>query len=91
MRFSNGNRCTVNMPFVIILYFGLLYFCHIRVLGCHIQGFPLEMSDAMFPMIAEESCRTWTRIHYIFNTLTPELNPSAQHCLTRFFTGDFAS
>jgi hypothetical protein len=21
--------------------------------------------------------------------LTPELNPSAQHCLPRFFTGDF--
>jgi hypothetical protein len=26
-----------------------------------------------------------------FNHLTPELNPSAQSCLTRFFTGDFAS
>jgi hypothetical protein len=26
-----------------------------------------------------------------FNPLTPELNPSAQRCLTRFFTGDFAS
>jgi hypothetical protein len=26
-----------------------------------------------------------------FNPLTPELNPSAQHCLTRLFTGDFAS
>jgi hypothetical protein len=24
-------------------------------------------------------------------TLTPELNPSAQRCLARFFTGDFAS
>jgi hypothetical protein len=23
--------------------------------------------------------------------LTPELNPSAQRCLTRIFTGDFAS
>jgi hypothetical protein len=23
--------------------------------------------------------------------LTPELNPSAQHCLTRLSTGDFAS
>jgi hypothetical protein len=29
----------------------------------------------------------WTTI----NPLTPELNPSAQRCLTRFFTGDFAS
>jgi hypothetical protein len=26
-----------------------------------------------------------------FNPLTPELNPSAQRCLTRSFTGDFAS
>jgi hypothetical protein len=26
-----------------------------------------------------------------FNPLTPELNPSAQRCLARFFTGDFAS
>jgi hypothetical protein len=25
------------------------------------------------------------------NTLTPELNPSAQRCLRRFITGDFAS
>jgi hypothetical protein len=25
------------------------------------------------------------------NHLTPELNPSAQRCLTRFFTGDLAS
>jgi hypothetical protein len=24
------------------------------------------------------------------NPLTPELNPSAQRCLTRFYTGDFA-
>jgi hypothetical protein len=28
---------------------------------------------------------------YIFNPLTPELNPSAQRCLTRIFTADFAS
>jgi flagellar biosynthesis protein FliP len=27
----------------------------------------------------------------LFSSLTPELNPSAQRCLTRFFTGDFAS
>jgi hypothetical protein len=26
-----------------------------------------------------------------FNPLTPQLKPSAQHCHTRFFTGDFAS
>jgi hypothetical protein len=27
----------------------------------------------------------------LVNPLTPELNPSAQRCLPRFFTGDFAS
>jgi hypothetical protein len=27
----------------------------------------------------------------LFNPLTPELNPSPQRCLARFFTGDFAS
>jgi hypothetical protein len=27
----------------------------------------------------------------LFNPLTLELNPSGQRCLTRFFTGDFAS
>jgi hypothetical protein len=26
-----------------------------------------------------------------FRPLTPEFNPSAQRCVTRFFTGDFAS
>jgi hypothetical protein len=26
-----------------------------------------------------------------FNPLMPELNTSMQRCLTRFFTGDFAS
>jgi hypothetical protein len=26
----------------------------------------------------------------LFNPLTPELNPSAQRCLPRFFTGDFS-
>jgi hypothetical protein len=27
----------------------------------------------------------------VVNPLTPESNPSAQRCLARFFTGDFAS
>jgi hypothetical protein len=31
-------------------------------------------------------------VNFAFNKpLTPELNPSAQRCLTRFFIGDFAS
>jgi hypothetical protein len=28
---------------------------------------------------------------WLVNPLTPELNPFAQRCLTRFFTEDFAS
>jgi hypothetical protein len=28
---------------------------------------------------------------FLFNSLTPELIPSWQCCLSRFFTGDFAS
>jgi hypothetical protein len=27
----------------------------------------------------------------LINPLTPELNPSAQRCLMRFFAGDFSS
>jgi hypothetical protein len=33
----------------------------------------------------------WLTDCQVLNPLTPELNPYAQHCLTRFFTGDFAS
>jgi hypothetical protein len=33
----------------------------------------------------------WTPCNSHTNPLTPKLNPAAQHCLTRFFTGDFAS
>jgi hypothetical protein len=29
-------------------------------------------------------------LNKVINALTPELNTSAQRCLTRFFTGDFA-
>jgi hypothetical protein len=28
-------------------------------------------------------------LRYWINSLTPELNPSAQRCLPRLFTGDF--
>jgi hypothetical protein len=31
------------------------------------------------------------KLKTVINPLTPELNPSAQRCPTRFFTGDFAS
>jgi hypothetical protein len=38
--------------------------------------------------IGQTNCLTFLSA---FNPLTPELNPSAQRCLTRFFTGDFPS
>jgi hypothetical protein len=34
-------------------------------------------------------CQAW--LSTILNPFTPELNPSAQRCRTRIFTGDFAS
>jgi hypothetical protein len=30
-------------------------------------------------------------VYFSVNPLTPELNPYAQRCLMKFFTGDFAS
>jgi hypothetical protein len=33
----------------------------------------------------------FAHVFAILYPLTPELKPSAQRCLTRFFTGDFAS
>jgi hypothetical protein len=33
----------------------------------------------------------WAKRYVSVHPLTPELNPSTQRCLTRFFTGDFAS
>jgi hypothetical protein len=48
---------------------------------------PLFLSDFSKTLIF------WTEFFFdkYFNHLTPELNPSAQRCLTRFFTGDFGS
>jgi hypothetical protein len=40
----------------------------------------------------DEVTGEWRKLHSEeLNHLKPELNPSAQRCLTRFFTGDFAS
>jgi hypothetical protein len=40
----------------------------------------------------QQSVKIKPLLHGIpINPLTPELNPSAQRCLTKFFTGDFAS
>jgi hypothetical protein len=44
----------------------------------------LELADRPVELLTANSANH-------INPLTPELNPSAQRCLTRFFTGDFAS
>jgi hypothetical protein len=50
-----------------------------------IRGQPLLVLTASRTQKPQECVKFW------FNPLTPELNLSAQRCLTRFFTGDFAS
>jgi hypothetical protein len=37
------------------------------------------------------ACSAGKSLRRTVNPLKPELNPSAQRCLTRFFTGEFAS
>jgi hypothetical protein len=49
-----------------------------------------------WPSVISEPCLlfSWNcdvAVSTLINPLTPELNPSAQRCLTRYFTGDFAS
>jgi predicted LPLAT superfamily acyltransferase len=66
----------------------------IKQVGCVVCGiFGLEMCQALAShrnmlKVALDSVRT--RFYHI-NPLMLELNPAAQHCLMRFFTGDFAS
>jgi hypothetical protein len=52
--------------------------------------FPIKLfTQATFPttLKTQETSKT----HGNIKILTPELNPSAQRCLTRFFTGKFVS
>jgi hypothetical protein len=51
----------------------------------------LRTSRLHLPFIDHSVCGKVLRGFACLNPLTPELNPSAQRCLTRFFTGDFAS
>jgi hypothetical protein len=52
----------------------------VRVLGVPYQ---YHSTDAPYSFVLA--------IHSDVNPLTPELNPSSQRCLTRSFTGDYAS
>jgi hypothetical protein len=42
------------------------------------------------PTCSLQGCVMWYSAAFV-NPLMPELNPSVQHCLMRFFNGDFAS
>jgi hypothetical protein len=55
---------------------------------CHIVS--LESARFRFCKSAQEEHVLLVLKDYL-NPLTPELNPSAQRCLTSFFTGNFAS
>jgi hypothetical protein len=56
----------------------------------HFVGHSLHMWQwtAWEPKLCNMSRNYIVPRHFHFNPLTPELNPTAQRCLTRFFTGD---
>jgi hypothetical protein len=63
----------------------------IRIPGTVRRGF-YRRTHVHFVYTTSQYCRTRRGLHFkTLNPLTPELNPFAQRCLTRFFTGDFAS
>jgi len=59
----------------------------------------MNSEDYHLSITGPESLRTYAYVVYfalsidihkfIFNPLTPDLNPSEQRCLPQFFTGDF--
>jgi hypothetical protein len=63
------------------------------------RGDTIQIYCIIFEIISDREVKVKTteqmllngRFTQVLNPLTPELNPSAQRCLTRFFTGDFAS
>jgi hypothetical protein len=59
---------------------------HMLVAAVSPQLYHLSLS-----LRASAEYQTVDNLNTLFNPLTPELNPSAQRCLTRFFTWDFAS
>jgi hypothetical protein len=65
-------------------------------LKCHHQGVNLHPTEidaqcCRNQIWMEAVCCSWWRDGQDINPLKPELNPSAQRCLTRFITEDFAS
>jgi hypothetical protein len=75
--FNNNNKR------VVLMECGALI-----IITTHCNGF---VYNCLHAVLKRKIC--WNNPHeiYTINPLTPELNPSVQRCLTRFFTGDFAS
>jgi hypothetical protein len=69
--------------------------CVVQQLASRLGRFNSKGSQIMHVLEIPADCIAYldTLVKFILlvNPLTPELNPSAQRCLTRYFTGDFAS
>jgi hypothetical protein len=72
--------------------YDLLHCIGLRVLEpqlSHVDAIRMVLMHILLPSWMQTLVHT-ACIYFRINYLTPELNPSAQRCLTRFFTGDFA-
>jgi hypothetical protein len=58
-----------------------------------VSGFSKEPAAPIIMRLEVKTFRTHSTssLQNVINMINPELNPSAQRCLTRFFTEDFAS
>jgi hypothetical protein len=57
---------------------------------CRLRVFVNSVLRRIFGAKRDEVTGEWRKLHTKeLNPLMPELNPSAQLCLPRFFTGDF--
>jgi hypothetical protein len=71
--------------YLVYLYILNMYSClHLNVVYNVLASISIISISSMLIQLFYKEC-----LH--FNPLTPELNPSEQRCLTRFFTGHFAS
>jgi hypothetical protein len=77
------------MTEVLGSYYKLIHMAHIAV--CSFGGLSLQVALTVNNTVTFDGSRNSVNKRYELNPLTPELNPSTQRCLTRFFTGDFAS
>jgi hypothetical protein len=68
----------------------LLFFLNVPSVSTH-TGQKTERLELFYVTAILKVKYCLNSVYIKFNPLTLQLNPSAQCCLTRFFTGDFAS